>query len=62
MKKEKNVFKELGALGLGVVIRDSEGLVIGALAEQIPLPTSAATVEASAYKRAILFAKEMSIF
>lgn len=56
MKKEKNVFKELGAVGLGVVIRDTEGLVIGALAEQIPLPTSAATVEALAYKRAILFA------
>ncbi|XP_075665322.1 uncharacterized protein LOC142634981 [Castanea sativa] len=56
------VFKELGAAGLGVVIRDSEGLVIGALAERIPIPNFAATVEALACRRAILFAKEMSIF
>ena len=56
------IFKELGAAGLGMVIRDFEGLVIGALAERIPQPCSVATVEALACRRAVLFVKEMSIF
>ena len=51
----------MGPVGLGVVIRDSKGIVIGALAEQIPLPNSVAFVEALACRRAVLFAKEMSI-
>ena len=56
------IFKELGAASLGVVIRDSEGMVIRALAKRIPLPCSIAMVEALAYRRAVLFAKKMSIF
>ena len=56
------VFKELGVAGLGVVIRDFEGPVIGALAERIPLPDSATTVGALACRRAVLLAKEMNIF
>jgi len=55
------IFKDLG-VGLGVVIRDSEGMVIGALAERNPLPCSIAMVESLACRRAVLFAKEMSIF
>ncbi|KAK9994655.1 hypothetical protein SO802_024358 [Lithocarpus litseifolius] len=56
------IFKDLGAAGLGVIIRDSEGCVIGALAERIPLPISVATVEALACRRAIQFAKDLSIY
>ena len=56
------IFKELGAAGLGMVIRDSKDSVIGALAERIPLPCSVAKVEALACRRAVLFAKEMMIF
>ena len=56
------IFKELGAASLGVVIRDSEGMVIRALAKRIPLPCSIAMAEALAYRRAVLFAKKMSIF
>ena len=56
------IFKEIGAAGLGVVIQDSEGSVVGALAKRIPLPLSVAMVEALACRRAILFAKELSIF
>lgn len=41
------VFDELGAAGLGVVMRDSYGCVIGALSE-FAMPISAATVEALA--------------
>ena len=35
---------------------------IGALSERISIPTSAATVEALACLRALIFAKESSIF
>lgn len=45
-----------------MVIRDSVGSVIGALAERIPLPLSVATMEALAYRRAVQFAKEFSVF
>nr|POF00748.1 hypothetical protein CFP56_73062 [Quercus suber] len=40
------IFKEIWAAGLGVVIRDSDGGMVGALAERIPFPPSVATVEA----------------
>ena len=56
------IFKELGAAGLGVIIRDSVGGVIGALAERISLPSSVATVEALACMWAVLFALELSVF
>nr|POE78215.1 hypothetical protein CFP56_62013 [Quercus suber] len=56
------IFKDLGAAGLGVIIRDSVGRVIGALAERIPLPSSVAMVEALACRRAVLFAMELSVF
>ena len=56
------IFKESGAAGLGVIIQDSIGGVIGALAERISLPSSVATVEALACRRAVLFALELSVF
>nr|XP_023901141.1 uncharacterized protein LOC112012994 [Quercus suber] len=56
------IFKKIGVAVLGLVIRDSEGSVVGALAERIPLPPSVATVEALACTRAVLFAKELSVF
>ena len=55
------LFSDLGAASLGVVIRDSCGLVVRALAERIPIPIFAATVEALACRRALYFAKELSI-
>ncbi|KAL0005365.1 hypothetical protein SO802_012926 [Lithocarpus litseifolius] len=48
--------------GLGVVIRDSAGLVIGALSQKIRLPSSVVMVEALAARRAVMFAKEISVF
>nr|POE83756.1 hypothetical protein CFP56_06077 [Quercus suber] len=62
LPRQVAVFKELGVASLGMVIRDSEGLVIGALAKRIPLPCSVAMMEVLACKRVVLFAKEMSIF
>lgn len=42
------LFSEIGAVGLGVVTRDSSGQMIGALAQHIPIPISVATIEALA--------------
>ena len=47
------IFKESGAAGLGVIIRDSVNSVIGALAKRISLPSSVTTVEALACKRVV---------
>ena len=44
-----------------MVIRDSCGRVVGALAERIPIPISAAIVEALACRRALIFAKELNL-
>ena len=55
------VFSDLDAAGLGVVVRDSRGRVLGAVAERIPIPNSPAIVEALACRRAMIFARELSI-
>ena len=55
------VFQELGEAGLGVVVRDHEGTVIGALSERIALPPTVEEVEAMAARRAISFAKELDL-
>ncbi|XP_075659278.1 uncharacterized protein LOC142629195 [Castanea sativa] len=55
------VFSKQEAAGLGVVIRDCCGRVIGAMAEDILVPTCAEIVEALAYRRALTFARELNI-
>ena len=46
---------------MGVVIRDHEGNMIGALSERIALPPSVEDVEALACRRAISFAQEIGL-
>nr|XP_023910596.1 uncharacterized protein LOC112022259 [Quercus suber] len=46
---------------LGVIIRDNNGAVIGALSARVPLPQSVAMVEALACRRAIQFAVEIGL-
>ena len=55
-------FESLNQAGIGVVIRDEHDLVIAALSQRIPLPSSVSMVEALAARRALTFAKEISIF
>ncbi|KAK9994722.1 hypothetical protein SO802_024425 [Lithocarpus litseifolius] len=55
-------FSTIGAAGLGAILRDHSGNVIGTMTERIQLPSSLAVVEAMACRRALLFAKELSIF
>ena len=38
------------------------GKALGAMTERIPLPTSLAVVEALACRKALIFARELSIF
>ncbi|KAL0001451.1 hypothetical protein SO802_015232 [Lithocarpus litseifolius] len=56
------VFEDQACAGLGVVIRDSVGLVISALSQKIRLPSSVVMVEALTTRRAVMFAKEISVF
>lgn len=51
-------FVIVGATGLGAMMRDSSSKVLGALAQNIILPSSAAAVKELACCKAMLFAKE----
>nr|POE91501.1 hypothetical protein CFP56_14609 [Quercus suber] len=53
------VFKEQAEAGLGFIIRNDRGLVMAALTQSIPLPTSMEMVEVLAARRTLLFAKEL---
>ena len=48
-------------MGVGVVIRDSEGRLEAALSKKIMLPLGAAEVEAKAFKVGLLFAKDVGV-
>ena len=47
------IFQDSGSTGLGVVVRDSKGMVIVALSERIALPPTVEDVEALACRKAI---------
>ena len=55
------LFLEQRCAGLGVVVRDSVGLVIAALSQRVRLPGSVDVVEALAACRAMHFAQELSL-
>ena len=54
-------FKELGCAGIGVVVQNSTGAVIGALSQRIMMPSSAAIVELLACRKALFFAKDLGV-
>ena len=55
------IFHGLNCAGLGVVIRNSEGLVIAALSERVPLPPLVDDLEAMAWRRLVTFAIEIGL-
>ena len=55
-------FEYLNQASIGVVIGDEHGLIIAALSQRIPLPSSVSMVEALVARRALIFAQEISIF
>ena len=56
------LFENIGSAGIGVAIRDSDGEIIAALSQRIPLPFSVEMAEAMAARRALLFAQELSLY
>ena len=55
------LFNESEEAGLGIVVRDSGGLVVAAMAEKISKPHSVECLEALAARRAVIFAKEIGL-
>ena len=55
------VFQATNTVGIGVIIRDSNGDVIGALFMPIPLSQLVAELEALACRRAVQFALEIGL-
>ncbi|KAL0012228.1 hypothetical protein SO802_007336 [Lithocarpus litseifolius] len=55
------IFQDTGLAGIGVVIRDFEGMVLAALSERIPLPSTVEDVEALACRKAISFSIELGL-
>ena len=56
------IFQSSNEAGIGVVIRDHRGEIIGSLSLRIPPPPlTIAEVEALACRRAVLFAKELCL-
>ena len=55
------IFMDSGTAGLGVVVRDAEGMVIAALSKRIALPPTVEDVEALACRRAISFSIELRL-
>ena len=55
------IFQSSNEAGIGVVIRDHRGEIIGSLSLRIPPPPTVAEVEALACRRAVLFAKELCL-
>ena len=55
-------FEDLGLAGIGVVCRDHSGQAIVALCQNLGKVQSAEMAEALAAQRAMIFAREMSLF
>nr|POF22818.1 putative ribonuclease h protein [Quercus suber] len=52
-------FADMDKAGLGIVVRNCDGLVMASMAQQIPLPHSVVEVETLAARRALEFALEL---
>ena len=56
------MFEELNCASLGVVYRDHSGQVIAALSQKIGLPRMVEMAEALAVRKAMEFARDLSLF
>jgi ribonuclease HI len=53
------IFSDSNAAGIGVIIRNHQGEVMGSLSQRFPFPHSVEAVEASAARSAIQFARDL---
>ncbi|XP_065620451.1 serine/threonine protein phosphatase 2A 55 kDa regulatory subunit B alpha isoform-like [Quercus suber] len=58
---QEATFRSTNTAGIGVIVRDCAGEVIGALSLPIPMPQSVAAAEALACRRAVMFAAEIGL-
>ena len=59
---DATLFENSNMAGIGVVIRDYNGNIIGALSQKIAFPQSIEHAEALAASRVVVFARELSLF
>ena len=62
MNFDTTFFVEIGSTGVGVVVRDCDGQIIGALWQNIGSVQSAEMVEALVARREVRFATELCLF
>lgn len=55
------IFTQDNTVGLGVVIKNNEGLTMASLSQQVPLPSMVIKVEVLSERRALEFALEIGL-